>query len=158
MTLEEVSWIATAVSLPLAVAAVLYSAYQTSLARRATAASMMLSATSAFSEAWRAFGEAQTAKDQESSFADILNLLEACCASHRDGLSAGHSGAVLTNYLVAVLVDIDSEPRAIELFKRLLETKTTFDEIRRFLAKMRGKRANRLARLTEAAGPPASLN
>lgn len=148
MTLADWAAVATIFSLPVAAGGVLYAAIQTKLSRRAASASVALSASEAFRDAWSNLdAHADDPDAHRASFGDLLNLIEACCAIHRDRLLVGRSGALLDAYLVNTLTQIDQSAPARSLFADLVETDKTFEEIGHFLSMKRRERRDFLVRL-----------
>ncbi len=148
MSLADFAALATILSLPAATIGVIYAAVQTGLSRRATSASVMLAASEAFRDAWAQLdANADDSTAHHAAFADLMNLIEACCAVSRDGLLAGRSGVILDTYLVNTLTQIDLSDQARAIFAGLTETDKTYEEIAHFLAKKRRERKDFLSRL-----------
>lgn len=151
MTLSDVAALATIISLPIAAGGVIYAALQTRLSRRVASASVTLTASEAFRDAWASMDvHSGDAEAHRAAFGDLLNLIEACCAVHRDKLLVGRSGALLDTYLVNTLTQIEQSAPARDLFADLVETDRTFEEIGHFLAAKRRERRDFLARLQTA--------
>lgn len=148
MTLADLASLATVIALVVGAASLVFTAYQTLLSRRATAASVTLTASEAFRDAWSRLdaNEGEPAHHR-AAFADLMNLIEACCAIHRDKMLVGRSGRLLETYLVNTLTQIEQSDRALELLAGLLETERTFEEIAHFLTVQRRARRDFLARL-----------
>lgn len=146
--MAHIASLATILSLPAAAIGVIYAAVQTRLSRKATSASVMLAASEAFRDAWAQLdAHADDPIAHHAAFADLVNLIEACCAVHRDGLLAGRSGVILDTYLVNTLTQIDQSDQARALFAGLMETDRTYEEIAYFLTKKRKARRDFLSRL-----------
>lgn len=138
---------ATALSLPVGAGALAFAAHQSRRSGQASAGAVVLAASEAFSNRWGAFRAATNAGEQEATFGELLNIIEACCAVYRDGLLVGRSGALLDTYLVNTLTQIEQSDGGRTMFARLVETDRTFEEIGWFLRKKRRQRLNFLVRL-----------
>ncbi|MBU1306567.1 MAG: hypothetical protein KKF33_13745 [Alphaproteobacteria bacterium] len=152
--IEQVAAWATTVGVPIGLVGIGFAIYQTSLARRTASASVTLASWEAFRAAWQRYDEAADDAAMLSAFNDVLNLIEANCAIFRDGLLIGHAGDSLQNYLVNTLVKIDRSDKAVQLVGELMETDTTFSDIRWFLAKQQAKSGDLLVRLQNYANAP----
>lgn len=125
------SGIAAIVGVPFAIFAVIYAARQLSLARRAGSAASLITLTDSFRENWELYLKAE-GDAQGFAFANLANMLEAACATHRDKVFYGHSKTVLEFYLVAIFRILQDNEGLQRHLLNLLQTKETFENIRHF--------------------------
>lgn len=147
MTVDLLADVATIIALPLAAIGLFYAGRQIGLSRRATSAAAVLEMSEAFRSAWLAFIHADI-RNRPMAFADVVNLVETTCTIRRDGLLAGKSGAMLEQYIIDVLVKINSSDPARDLFHGLLERPDTFEQIRLFIADVQVRRSGLIGFLT----------
>jgi hypothetical protein len=131
--------VVTVFGLPLAVFALAVAIKQLVLARRATAAGVLVPLHESFRQTWLHFVSAKEEDERTHAFADIFNLVELGCAVSNDGLLRGRSGALLVSYLRHVLAHIQSSDDARTRMEASLHTERSYENIAAFLRKHKGQ-------------------
>lgn len=131
---------ATVVGLSLAVLALGVAIRQLALARRATAASILVSLHESFRQAWLQFrGAAGDEPLRTHTFGDLTNLVELGCAVFHDGLLKGHTGQILEDYLCHILAMIQASDEGLRWMQELQHTTRTYKNTIAFLRSHKNK-------------------
>jgi hypothetical protein len=129
-------WIAL-VSLIVALAALGIAVYAISRANATASAATLISLNEAFRQRWEQCLPKLQGQDASYEIAELLNLLEIACAIYLERSVTGNSRELLVEYLNALLSLVVREPAISDRVPQLLENRSTFAFIRKFLRKKR---------------------
>lgn len=134
-TIQYWSGLATIAGVILAFFAIVYAARQLKLARSAGSGASLVALTECFRQNWELYLQAKDDKSKSFALADLINMLEAACALHRDKIFYGHSRKVLEIYLIGIFRLFQENEQIREKLSDLLQTRETFENIRVFITK-----------------------
>jgi hypothetical protein len=136
-TLEYWAAAATILGVFFAIGATVYAARQFWLARKAGSVTFLIALSECFRQCWLAFIGAIDERSRNHAFADLTNALEIACAGFNDKVFFGASKDVVERYLIDVFKLIEESTDAQKRLLGLLQTATTFENIRLFLERHR---------------------
>lgn len=125
--------VATLITLVLTVGALVVTAWQLFVGRKAASAGALIALNESFRQAWLNFSRAADDEARQHAFADVMNLLEAACAIFEDKMFIGRAGKLLEDYLCHVFILIRDSDDARERIQAMIVTEKTFEHIYNFL-------------------------
>ena len=130
---EKTSWVITVFGFPIALIALWLGWRQLRLARRAASAQTMVSLHESFRQAWiRVADTPDEAKD--APLHDLLNVVELACAVVNDDVMARRTRALLVEFLCHQMVQFENHEATRGRIEEMMQTPTTFLNIREFMA------------------------
>jgi len=129
------------VSLIIAIAALFVSGgiafYTVWRADKTASAGALIAVQVALHDSWCRFLRATPTDEQEFEFAELLNLLETCCALYSNRSFTSEPRKLLQRYLVEVFTHLADDANARERLRDLKDTSETFAKIAAFENKYR---------------------
>lgn len=103
-----------------------------------SSAAIVLTLTVNFRDAWNRFLNSNE-QQQDFEFHELMNLIEAACAIHRESSLVGKSGKLIEKYLTDILGYLEKNAGARERITAMRHQSHTFEHCVAFLVKMKRK-------------------
>lgn len=136
--MQTSDWIASA-SLAISVVALVVAWFGIVRANKTTSAATLVSLNEGFRQSWQRFvatlDDAKKDNVQLDALAELLNLLEIACAIYLEKSLSGNSRKLMFEYLDSSLKILVKSQQASEQVYLLIQSKTTFIYIKKFLRK-----------------------
>jgi len=123
------------VTLLVAFAALVVSAFAIVRANNTTSGATLVSLNEAFRQAWVRYFDSKEPDEKSYELAELLNLLEIACAVYDEWSLSGNARKLVFDYLYRNLSDLIKHKEISAQIEKLLQDKDTFFFIKKFLRK-----------------------